>query len=359
MLNLIGTFSRIAVAAVALSASVAMADTRLTGAGATFPAPLYKKWVIEFEKAMPDVKLDYNSIGSGGGVKAITEKTVAFGASDAPLTKKELESMGGADQVVQFPSCAGAVVPAYNVPGITVPLKFTGPVIADIFMGKIAKWNDKRIAELNPGVTLPDTSITPAWRTDGSGTTFVFTNYLATQSEEFKSSIGTGKQVKWPLGQGGKGNEGVAAVIQQTAGAFGYIELNYAAANKIAFGSVKNSAGKFIKASPESVSAAGVNASEMFKGTALSADIWNQPGEGAYPVAAFTYIIVYKDLNNLKSPQEAKALLAFLNWAVTDAQSIAKEMDYAPLAPAVQAKVLGAIKTITFQGKPIAAADSR
>lgn len=356
MKTLIGTVTRgvALVAALAVSTSV-MAETKLAGAGATFPAPLYKKWVVEFEKAMPGVKFDYNSIGSGGGIKAITDKTVAFGASDAPLSKKEIEALGGENAVTQIPTCAGAVVPAYNVPGVTGDINFTGEVIAKIFMGKITKWNDKALADLNPGMKLPDLAITPAYRTDGSGTTFVFTSYLATQSEEYKSSIGAGKQVKWPLGTGGKGNEGVAAAIQQTAGGFGYIEANYANSNKIAYGAVKNAAGKFVKATADAVSASGSNAVTAFKGNQLVADIWNQPGDSAYPISAFTYIIVYTDLGNLKTAEEAAALVGFLKWATTDGQSTAKSMDYAPLAGPVQTKVAETIAKLTFQGKPVSA----
>ena len=243
-----------AVAALALTASVSFAETRLQGAGATFPNPLYQKWVSEYQKSHPDVKIDYQGIGSGGGIKGITEKTIDFAGSDAPLSKKEQEVMGGPDKIVQIPSTAGGVVPAYNLRGID-SLKLSGEVIADIYLGKITKWNDPKIAELNGGVSLPDQVITPAYRTDGSGTNFVFTNYLATQSEEFKGSVGIGKQVKWPLGQGGKGNDGVAAIVQQTAGAIGYIEQAYADQNKISYAAVKNKAGKFVKASPAAVSA--------------------------------------------------------------------------------------------------------
>jgi phosphate transport system substrate-binding protein len=335
-----------------LAAFGAHADVRLQGAGATFPNPLYQKWVTSYQAAHPDVKIDYQSIGSGGGIKAITEKTVHFAGSDAPLSKKEIEALGGAGKVVQIPSCAGAVVPAYNLPGVA-ELNLTGEVLSDIFQGKIAKWNDAKITALNPNVKLPDTAITTAWRTDGSGTTYVFTNYLATQSEEFKGTIGTGKSVKWPVGQGGKGNEGVAAVVQQTPGAIGYIELNYAVANKISFAGVKNKAGKFIKATPDSVSTAGEGAVSSLKGSVLSADIWNQAGEAAYPIASFTYLIVYADLNNLKTTQEAEALVSFLNWAVTDGQAEAGKLDYAPLSKGVQTAALAALKGVTFQGKAV------
>lgn len=356
--TILSTLARFSVGAcVVLSSTAAFAaDVRLTGAGATFPAPLYKKWVVEFEKVAPGVKLDYNSIGSGGGIKAISDKTVAFGASDAPLSKKELEGMGSDEGVTEVPTCAGAVVPAYNLPGVTGEINFTGDLLCKIFAGKVSKWNDKAIAELNPGVKLPDLAITPAYRTDGSGTTYVFSNYLASMSEEFKSSVGAGKQVKWPVGQGGKGNEGVAAVIQQTAGALGYVESNYANANKIAYGAVKNKAGKFVKATPESISAAGTAAVEQFKGTHLTANILDQAGEGAYPISSFTYIIVYNNLSNLKSIDEAKAVVHFLTWATTDGQSTAGSMDYAPLAAPVKAKVAEAISKLTYKGQPVAAA---
>ncbi len=336
-----------------VSAAAVAQEVRLQGAGATFPNPLYQRWVSEFQKLHPSVKIDYQSIGSGGGIKAITEKTVHFAGSDAPLSKKELDALGGADKVVQFPTCAGSVVPAYNLPGVSGEVKFSGEVLADIFLGKISKWSDPRLAALNPGVKLPDLAIMPAWRTDGSGTTYVFTNYLATQSQDFKGTIGTGKQVAWPAGQGGKGNEGVAAVVQQTKGAIGYIELNYAAANRISFGAVKNNAGKFVKASAESVSAAGEGAVDALSGAVLAADIWNQAGEAAYPISAFTYMIVYRNLGNLQTSAEAESLVSFLWWATHDGQAFAGEMDYAPISEGVQAKVAGALGALSFQGKPV------
>lgn len=338
----------------AASAAWAAGDVRLQGAGATFPNPLYQRWVSEYQKTHPTVKIDYQSIGSGGGIKNITEKTVQFAGSDAPMSKKELEAVtGGAANIVEIPSVAGAVVPAYNLPDVKSDLKFSGDVLAQIFMGTISKWNDPKIADLNPGVTLPDLGITPAWRTDGSGTTFVFTNYLATQSEPYKTTIGAAKQVKWPVGQGGKGNEGVAAVVQQTPGAIGYIELNYATANKIPFGAVKNASGEFVKASGETVSAAGQGAADALNGNILAADIWNQKGQKAYPISAFTYLIVYKDLNNLDSDESAKALVDFLWWATHDGQNFAKEMDYAPLAKGVQGKVERALKALEYKGSPV------
>ena len=342
-----------AVAVLALGTSAAMAETKLTGAGATFPNPLYQKWVSEYQKSNPDVKIDYQSIGSGGGIKGITEKTIDFAGSDAPMSKKEIAAAGG--EVVHIPTVAGAVVPAYNLPEFKGDLKLDGPTLAAIFGGKVTKWNDPKIAALNEGTKLPDLGITPAWRTDGSGTTFVFTNYLATQSEEFKSSVGMGKQVKWPTGQGGKGNEGVTAAVQGTPGAIGYIELNYATQNKIPFALMKNKDGRFIKCSPESVAAAGAGAVEKMD-KSLAVDIWNQPGAEAYPIAAFTYIIVYKDLGYLKDEGKAKGLVSFLKWATKDGQQFAAQMDYAPLAEPVQKKAAAAIAGLTWSGSPVAAA---
>jgi phosphate transport system substrate-binding protein len=258
--------------------------------------------------------------------------------------------------VVHIPTVAGSVVIAYNLPGFSGDLKLTGPIVAEIYMGRIPKWNDPKIAAVNAGSDLPDLPITPAWRTDGSGTTFVFTNYLTTQSDEYTSSVGAGKQVKWPVGQGGKGNEGVTAVVQQTRGAIGYIELNYASANKIPFALLQNREGKFIKASPATVAAAGEGALSHMDKT-LAVNIWNQPGENTYPISAFTYIIVYKDLGYVKDATKAKVLVDFLTWATGDGQRLAEEMDYAPLSAGVQKKAHEAIGGLMWEGKAIAAAN--
>ena len=351
MLKLIAQTS-LATVVLASCAFAMAAEVRLQGAGATFPSPIYQRWVADYEKVHPDVKIDYQSIGSGGGIKNITEKTIDFAGSDAPMSQKEMEA--AKEPLVHIPTVAGAVVPAYNLPNFKGDLKLTGPVLAKIFMGKITKWNDSEIVELNGGLELPDTAITPAWRTDGSGTTFVFTNYLATQSQEFTSSIGSGKQVKWPVGQGGKGNEGVTQVVQSTPGALGYIELNFAIANKIPFAAVQNLDGQFVKASIESVAAAGEGAVKKMD-KSLAVNIWNQPGAKAYPISAFTYFIVYKDLGYLKDQAKAKALVDFITWATTgDGQKTAPELTYAPLAPAVQSKVKDVVRTLTFNGAPIA-----
>jgi phosphate transport system substrate-binding protein len=352
---MLGLIRKAAFAVAALGASVVLGEVRLQGAGATFPNPLYQRWVTEYQKSHPDVKIDYQSIGSGGGIKGITEKTVDFAGSDAPLSEKEQTGMGGADNIVQIPSTAGGVVPAYNLKGID-KLNLSGEVLADIYIGKINKWNDPKIVAMNPGVSLPDQAITPASRTDGSGTTFVWTSYLATQSPEFKAAIGVSKTVKFPVGQGGKGNEGVTAVVQQTPGAIGYVELAFADQNKISYAAVKNKSGKFVKASTASISAAGAGAVDKMKGHVLAADIWNQAGDDAYPISSFTYLIVYKDLNNVKSKEQAAALIDFLNWAVTGGQALASELDYAPLADGVRAKAIDALKTITYQGNAVTAA---
>jgi phosphate transport system substrate-binding protein len=332
------TLKRAAVAVLALGslAATTLGGTNLSGGGATFPAPIYKRWVETFQQSHPDTKIDYQSQGSGFGIKGIIAKTLDFAGSDAPMNKKEQAQAGG--EIVHIPMVGGAVVAAYNLPGYRGELKLTGPVLADIFMGKISKWNDPKIAALNQGAALPDVSITPAYRTDGSGTTFVFTSYLATQSEEFKGSVGAAKEVKWPRGQGGKGNEGVTGVVQQTSGSIGYIELNYAIQNKIPFALMQNKEGNFVKASPDTVAAAGESAVDQM-GTSLAVNIWNQSGKDAYPISAFTYIIVYKDLGYLKDDARKKALVEFLKWAAHDGQQVAKEMEYAPLSPGEQKKV--------------------
>jgi len=338
--------------ALAFATGLAQADIHLQGAGATFPNPFYQRLVAEYQKLHPDVKIDYQSIGSGGGVKAITDSTVDFAGSDAPLGKKDLEACG-ADNIVQIPSCAGAVVPAYNIPDVTAELKFTGELLADIQLGKVTKWNDPRLVSLNPDAKLPDLAITPVYRTDGSGTTYVWTNYLALQSTAFKETVGAGKEVKFPLGQGGKGNAGVAAVLQSTKGALGYIEENYAEENKIAFGSVRNKAGRFVKATPESVAKAVGAAAGQMKGSVLSANALDQEGDETYPISSLTYLIVYKDLKSVKSREQAQEVVNFLWWATHEGQQYAPKLNYAPLAPAVQKKVEEALAGVTFKGQSV------
>ncbi len=325
----------------------------LSGAGATFPAPLYKKWIGEYVKTHPDIKIDYSAIGSGGGIKSITDKTVHFAGSDAPLKDEDFEKLGGADAVVEFPSVAGAVVITYNLPEVDVDLKLTGELVADIYLGEVTRWNDQRIKDLNPDVNLPDTAITPVYRTDGSGTNYVFTKYLSTQSEKFKSSVGSGKQVQWKVGQGGKGNQGVTAAVTQTKGAMGYVEHGYAQQNSLPAAAIRNRDGAFVLSSPETVAAAGAGASDTMEGNLLTADIWNQPGADSYPIAAFTYLIVYADLHNLPDKEAAQHLVDFLWWVTHDGQKFAADMDYAPLAEPVQKKVEAALKTLTYKGEAL------
>lgn len=342
---------------VCLSSRLVRADdlpaVEVTAAGATFPQPLYETMIGQFMKLHPNIKINYGGGGSGLGIRGITDGTLNFAASDAPMSAQELDHAGGADDIVQIPSCAGAVVPAYNLPGFTGDLNLTGSVIADIYLGKITNWNDPAIATLNPGVSLPDLAITPAYRSDGSGTTYVWTNYLATQSDDFKSSIGIGKKVEFPLGQGGSGNPGVAAIVKQTPGAIGYIEQNYADKNGILYGLVQNKAGKYIKASPDAVSAAGAGVADSLSGHVLKANIWNQGGDTTYPIASFTYLIAYKDLKSVKSKDQAQAVVDFFWYATHDGQSLAPGLFYAPLAPAVQQKVEDALSDFTYQGEAI------
>jgi phosphate transport system substrate-binding protein len=338
-----------------LSADSAVAKTRLQGAGATFPALFYKRLVVVYQGEHPDVLIDYQSIGSGGGIRAITDKTVQFCGSDAPMNKKELENAGGEASIIEFPSCAGAVVPIYNLGDLKGTLKFTGPLLADIYMGKVSQWNDPAITAINPDVQLPDLPITPVWRTDGSGTNFIFTNYLATQSEDFASTIGMGKQVQWPFGQGGKGNEGVTAVVQQTLGGFGYVEQSYADNNHLTSGEVKNKDGMFVKATAATVSKAGAAADFGKRRQILAANIWNQSGAEAYPIASFTYLIVYKDLRNLADKEAAQQLVDFLWWSTHEGQRYAVELGYAPLAPEVQVKIEGALNAVNYKGEALRA----
>jgi len=323
----------LAIAIVAMTGSnYAKADSiNLTGAGATFPYPIYSKWFSEYNKAHPDVKINYQSIGSGGGVKQITEKTVDFGASDAPMSDYEMTLVKA--PLVHIPTVLGAVVLAYNLPEIGEDLKLTGENVADIFLGNITKWNDPKIAAVNPGKNLPDTVIVVAHRSDGSGTSYVFTDYLSKVSHTWKGKVGTGKSVNWPAGLGGKGNEGVTGLIKQTPGSIGYIELGYALQNKIPFASVKNKSGDFIKPSIESVSAAaaGVKLPEDYRVSITDAD-----GKDAYPISAFTYLLVYK---KQADAVKGKALVDFLKWAMHEGQKAAPALYYSPLPEAVGSRV--------------------
>jgi len=328
-------------------AGVALADGSLliNGAGATFPFPLYSKWFSEYNKLFPSLKFNYQSIGSGGGIKQITEKTVDFGASDAPLSDEELAKAPG---LLNLPTVLGSVVVAYNLPGIPA-LNISGPALAGIFLGTISKWNDPAIVKDNPGVKLPNTAIAVASRSDGSGTNYVFTDYLAKVSPDFKAKVGVGKSVKWPTGLGGKGNEGVTGLVKAPPGAIGYLELAYAIQNQLTVAAVQNAEGAFVKPTIEATSAAavGVQVPDDFR-----VSITNSPGKGAYPIASFTYLLVYKDQTN---KEKGPAVIDFLKWAVTDGEKFAAPLYYAPLPAAVQNKVLAKVATLTVQGAKLSA----
>ncbi len=332
--------------ALAASAGVARADSLLiNGAGATFPFPLYSKWFNQYNQLHPDLKFNYQSIGSGGGVKQITEKTVDFGASDAPLSDAELQKAPG---VLHIPTVLGAVALVYN--GAPDGVKLPSEVVAEIFLGTITRWSDPRIAAANAGLKLPDQAITVVHRSDGSGTTAVFTDFLAKVSPDWKSKVGAGKSVKWPVGLGGKGNEGVTGFVKSTPGAVGYVELAYAKQNKLSMAAIKNADGQFITPSIESTSeaAAGVQMPADFR-----VSITNAKGKGAYPISSFTYVLIYKEQSD---GAKGKAIADFLWWAIHDGQKTAGPLDYAPLPKAVVAKVELTLRTITVQGKPALAA---
>ncbi|HET9696922.1 MAG TPA: phosphate ABC transporter substrate-binding protein PstS [Terriglobales bacterium] len=321
-----------------LLAGFASAQTNLNGAGATFPYPIYSKWFNEYHKAHSDIQINYQSIGSGGGIRQLSTGTVDFGASDGPMTDQQLSEAGR--KIYHLPTVLGAVVPAYNVPGVKQELKFTGKVLADIFMGKISTWNDAAIAKLNPGVNLPGTQIIVAHRSDGSGTTYIWTDYLSKVSPEWQGGPGKGTAVKWPIGLGAKGNEGVARLIRQNEGAIGYIELIYALQNNISFGSVQNAAGEFVKASLQSTTAAAATAKMPAD---FRVSITNAPGKGVYPISSFTWLLVpaqWKDAN------KGKIMVDFLNWMLDQGQGMVSQLNYAPLPKEVVEKERAVIKTI-------------
>jgi phosphate transport system substrate-binding protein len=325
----------------------------LTAAGATFPQPLYQNIIARFMQQHPGVKINYGGGGSALGIRGIIDRTLAFAGSDAPMSRQELERAGGEERIIQLPSCAGGVVPAYNVPGITTDLNFTGAVLADIYLGKISNWNDPQIAAINPGISLPDLTITPAWRSDGSGTSFVWTSYLSTQSDDFRFTIGVGKSVHWPIGPGGGGNPGVAAILSQTDGAIGYIEQNYAEKNNIRYGLVRNKAGRFIKCSTQTVANAAAGAAAKLHGQSLTASIWNQDAPEAYPISSFTYLIAPKDLGVLQNREQAQTVVDFFRFVAHDGQDAAAGLCYAPLPADVRTKVDDAIGQFTYHGEPI------
>jgi phosphate transport system substrate-binding protein len=318
--------------------SLCAAAQNLNGAGATFPYPIYSKWFSEFHKANPSVQINYQSIGSGGGIRQLQEGTVDFGASDGPMTDEQLAE--AKVKILHVPTVLGSVVPAYNIPGVTQELKFTPDVLAGIFLGKIKNWSDPAIAKANPGVKFPNQQIVVAHRSDGSGTTYVFTDYLSKVSPEWQKTVGKGTSVKWPTGIGGKGNEGVAGTVVQIQGSIGYIELIYAVQNKISFGTVQNAAGAFVKASLESTTAAAA-AAKMPADFRVS--ITNAPGKNAYPIASFTWLLVPVQS---KDAVKGKVLKDFLSWMLDKGEPMTAQLTYAPLPTAVSKMVRAEIQQI-------------
>jgi len=329
---------------VLLLASLALAlpllgQTTLNGAGATFPYPMYSKWFNEYNKLHPDVQINYQSIGSGGGIRQVLAQTVDFGASDGPMTDDQLSQ--AKVKILHIPTVLGAVVPAYNVPGVPGEIKFTPQVLADIFLGKINNWNSPAIAKANPGIKFPDQSIIVIHRSDGSGTTYIFTDYLSKVSKEWETMVNKGTSVKWPIGLGGKGNEGVAGQVRQLQGAIGYVELIYALQNNISYGSIQNAAGTFLKASLEGVTEAAASVKSMPADFRVS--ITNAPGKTAYPISSFTWLLIPVQS---KDPKNGKILVDFLDWMVNDGQKMTTQLAYAPLPENVAEKVKAAIKQV-------------
>ena len=320
----------------------------LNGAGATFPQPIYQKWFADYQ-TKTGIKINYQSIGSGGGVRQLSEMTVDFGASDAPMTDAEMAgAKGGA--IMHIPTVLGAVVITYNVPGLTQPLKLTGPVIADIFLGKITKWNDARIATLNSGAKLPASDILVVHRSDGSGTTFIFSDYLSAVSPAWAKAPGRGKELQWPAGIGAKGNEGVSGQVKQTPGALGYVELAYATQNKLAYAEVKNASGAFVAPTVESVTKAAEGViGKLPASTDYRFSVVNAPGAQAYPISSATWILLYR---NQPDAAKAKKLVDFLKWALTEGEGSAAALDYAPLPSAVAAKLAARLDSIHVGATP-------
>ena len=324
----------------AIAAGAQAQTIQINGAGATFPYPIYSKWFAEYNKLHSDIQINYQSIGSGGGIRQIQAQTVFFGATDGPMTPEQLQASPG--RILHFPTVLGAVVPVYNIPNLRAELKFTGTVLADIFLGKIARWNDAQIAKLNPGVPLPAADITVVHRADGSGTTYIWVDYLSKVSPEWKAKVGVHMSVKWPTGVGGRGNEGVASLVTRSPGSIGYVELIYALHNKISGGVVQNMAGEFTKASVESVTAAAASAAGQMPAD-FRVSITNPPGKGVYPIASFSWLLLYE---NPRNKAQSKAMVDFVKWALTDGQKYCAELGYAPLPESVVKLEMAALAKI-------------
>ncbi len=321
--------SAAALAAVLTAGTMTATAQHLTGAGATFPNPIYSRWFSEYSAAHPGVQINYQSVGSGAGIRQVSEKTVDFGASDGPMSDEQLAA--SKVKLVHVPTVLGAVVPVYNIPGAKTALKFAPDVIADIYLGKITKWNDPRIVKDNPGVSLPDHQILPVYRSDGSGTTYIFTDFLSKVSPAFASTIGKNTSVRWPLGIGQKGNEGVAGMVRNSPFSFGYVELIYAKANNMEYGYVRNAAGKWLQASTDGVTAAAAGAAKNMPAD-YRVSITNAPGADAYPISSFTWLLI-----PIKSddPAKGKVIKDFLTWMLDKGEAEANQMTYAPLPKSV------------------------
>ncbi|GJG89061.1 phosphate-binding protein PstS [Gemmatimonadetes bacterium T265] len=328
------------------SSGAAAGGADLTGAGSTFAYPLYSRWASDYA-AKAGVKVNYQSIGSGGGIRQLSEQTVDFGATDAPMTDEELAKAKGGP-IMHIPTAMGAVVVTYNLPQVTTPLKFTGDVLGDVFLGKITTWNDPRIAALNAGVTLPNTPILVAHRSDGSGTTYTFTDYLSAVSPAWKQQVGKGKDVKWPTGLGGKGNEGVAGQVKQTQGAIGYVELAYARQNKLPVASIRNVGGNFVAPSVETTTAAAAGAlAALPANTDYRVSIANAPGANAYPISTMTWMLVYR---TPRDSAKGRKLVEFLRWGLADGQRVESALDYAPLPEAMAGRLRQRLDSIQVGG---------
>lgn len=322
----------------------------LNGAGATFPNIIYQKWITDYNAAHPAVELNYQSIGSGGGIAQFTDGTVDFGASDAPMSDSEIAAVHG--NVLHIPTVLGAVVPTYNLPGVSETIRFSPEVLADIFLGAINRWDDIRLQSVNPGVTLPARAVVVVHRSDGSGTSYIFTGFLSAVSPDWRARVGQGKSVNWPVGIGGKGNEGVSATVQQTPGAIGYVELGYAMINRMPVGAVRNRAGNVVTPDISTVSAAAAGElAELTPATDFRVSLLDAPGERTYPIASFTWLLLHKDYG--ADAATARALVEFVWWAVTAGQQAAPELGYAPLPPGIRPWIRARLETITADGKPV------
>ena len=336
-------FSRLVVASSMIVAAVTPVSAQdLTGAGATFPYPIYSKWFSDYA-AKTGVKINYQSIGSGGGIRQLSEQTVDFGATDAPMSDAELaKAKGGA--ILHIPTVLGAVVVTYNVPELNRPLRLDGATLADVFLGKITKWNDVRIAALNPGARLPASDILVVHRSDGSGTSYVFTDYLSSVSTDWASKPGKGKEVQWPVGLGGKGNEGVAGQVKQLPGSIGYVELAYAKQNKLAYADIRNAQGRFVTPTIAAVTAAAAGAAaKLPANTDYRVSIVNASGKNAYPISSFTWLLVYR---NQTDAAKGKKLIDFVRWALTEGEKSAATLDYAPIPAAMSKQLIRQIGTV-------------